>query len=159
MKYCFNNKKYYNSALMIKHALKETSYCNIIIKLNQKTLKPVIVIKIKEYIFKADFYSPKKIYKLSEIAYKDFYEKNNLNFSKLKINDIRNCIANLIIYGQEIGGDVPNELLINTLYLLRNFEEKFKNDDDININIEDVNKEIDEKSEDNIILNEKIEEI
>ena len=158
MKYCFNNKKYYNSALMIKHALKETSYCNIIIKLNQKTLKPVIVIKIKEYIFKADFYSPKKIYKLSEIAYKDFYEKNNLNFSKLKINDIRNCIANLIIYGQEIGGDVPNEFLINTLYLLRNFEEKFKNDDDININIEDVNKEIDEKSEDNIILCEKNEE-
>ena len=158
MKYCFNNKKYYNSALMIKHALKETSYCNIIIKLNQKTLKPVIVIKIKEYIFKADFYSPKKIYKLSEIAYKDFYEKNNLNFSKLKINDIRNCIANLIIYGQEIGGDVPNEFLINTLYLLRNFEEKFKNDDDININIEDVNKEIDEKSEDNIILYEKNEE-
>ena len=95
---------------------------------------------------------------MSEIAYKDFYEKTNLNFSKLKINDIRNCIANLIIYGQEIGGDVPNELLINTLYLLRNFEEKFKNDDDININIEDVNKEIDEKSEDNIILYEKNEE-
>ena len=32
MKYCFNNKRYYNSALMIKHALKEQNYCNIIIK-------------------------------------------------------------------------------------------------------------------------------
>ena len=159
MKYCFNNKKYYKSSLMIKHALKETTYCNIIIKLNQKTLKPIIVIKIKEYIFEADFFSPKKIYKMTEIAYKDFYEKNNLNISTINIRDIRNCIANLIIYGQEIGDDVPNEFLINTLYLLRNFEERFKDDKGININIEDANKEIEEKSEDNIILSEKIEEI
>ena len=159
MKYCFNNKKYYKSSLMIKHALKETNYCNIIIKLNQKTLKPIIVIKINEYIFEADFFSPKKIYKMTEIAYKDFYEKNNLNISTINIRDIRNCIANLIIYGQEIGDDVPNEFLINTLYLLRNFEERFKDDKGININIEDANKEIEEKSEDNIILSEKIEEI
>jgi len=147
MKYCFNNKRYYNSALMIKHALKEQNYCNIIIKLNQKILKPVIVIKIKEYIYTADLFSPKKIYKIAEIAYKDLYEKNNLNFSKLNIKDVRVCLANLIIYGQEIGDDVPNQLLINTLYLLRNFEEKFKDkDDNFNINIEEINREIDEKT-------------
>ena len=158
MKYCFNNKRYYNSSLMIKHALKEQNYCNIIIKLNQKILKPNIVIKIKEYIYNGDFFSPKKIYKTAEIAYKDLYEKNNLNFSKLNIKEVRACLANLIIYGQEIGDEVPNRLLINTLYLLRNFEDKFKEEDDnFNINIEEINREIDEKCI-NTINNEKNEE-
>ena len=49
MKHCFNYKKYYNSSTMIKHALKEQNYSNIIIKLNQRVLKPKVVIKIKEY--------------------------------------------------------------------------------------------------------------
>ena len=56
MKHCFNSKKYYTSSLMIKHALKEQNYCNIIIKLNQKILKPIIVVKIKEYIYNVEFY-------------------------------------------------------------------------------------------------------
>ena len=65
----------------------------------------------------------------------------------MNIKDVRVCLANLIIYGQEIGDDVPNQLLINTLYLLRNFEEKFKDkDDNFNINIEEINREIDEKT-------------
>ena len=146
MKHCFTNKKYYNSSTMIKHALKEPNYCNIIIKLNQKVLKPSVLVKIKEYIYNVDFFSPKKIYKTAEIAYKDFYEKNNLNFSKLNIKDVRDCITNLIIYGKEMGEDIPNELLINTLYLLRNFEEKYQKKDnkvDIN-NIEDLIRELDE---------------
>jgi hypothetical protein len=146
MKHCFTNKKYYNSSTMIKHALKEQNYCNIIIKLNQKVLKPSVLVKIKEYIYNVDFFSPKKIYKTAEIAYKDFYEKNNLNFSKLNIKDVRDCITNLIIYGKEMGEDVPNELLINTLYLLRNYEEKYqKKDNKVDItNIEDIIRELDE---------------
>ena len=158
MKHCFTYKKYYNSSTMINHALKEQNYCNIIIKINERILKPKVVIKIKEYIYNVDFYSPKKIYKMAEIAYNDLYEKNNLNFSKLNIKDVRACLANLIIYGQEIGDEVPNQLLINTLYLLRDFEDKFKDEDtNLNINIEDINREIDEKSI-NTINNEKNEE-
>ena len=45
-----------------------------------------------------------------------------------------------------MGEDIPNELLINTLYLLRNFEEKYQKKDnkvDIN-NIEDLIRELDE---------------
>ena len=146
MKYCFTNKRYYNSSLMIKQALKEPNYCNIIIKLNQKVLKPKVLVKIKEYIYNVEFFSPKKIYKTAEIAYNDFYEKNNLNFSKLNIKDVRDCITNLIIYGKEMGDNIPNELLINTLYLLRNYEDKYKDqNNDININIEEINKEINEK--------------
>ena len=161
MKHCFNSKKYYTSSLMIKHALKEQNYCNIIIKLNQKILKPIIVVKIKEYIYNVEFYSPKKIYKKAEMAYNDFYEKNNLNFSKLNIKDIRDCITNLIIYGQEMGNDIPLDLLINILYLLRNYEDKYKDDYNININIEDINKEIDDKIFDdkNDDSNNKINEI
>ena len=159
MKYCFNNKRYYKSSLMIKHALKEKNYCNIIIKINQKTLKPIIVVKIKEYIYNSDFFSPKKIYKMAEIVYRDFYEKNNLNFSKLNIKDVRDCITNLILYGKEMGDDVPIDLLINTLYLLRNFEEKYQdNKNKIDINIEDVNKEIDEKKFDDNEINTNTEE-
>ena len=146
MKYCFNSKRYYGSSLMIKHGLKEPNYCNIIIKLNQKILKPKIVVKIKEYVYSVDFFSPKKIYKTAEFAYKDFYEKNDLNFSKLNIKDVRECLANLIIYGKEMGADVPIELLINTLYLLRNFEEKYKEKDDkSNLNIDAINKENNER--------------
>ena len=151
MKYCFNNKKYFSSHLMIKNALKENNYCNIVIKFNKKILKPVIVVKIKEYIYTTDFFSPKKIYKNAEIAYKDFYEKNNLDFGKINIKDIRDCITNLIIYGQQMN-DVPNELLINTLYLLRNYEDKYNNDN-ININVEINNNNNIFNNEDNININ------
>ena len=161
MKHCFNYKKYYNSSTMIKHALKEQNYSNIIIKLNQRVLKPKVVIKIKEYIYNVEFYSPKKIYKMAEIAYNDFYEKNNLNISKLNIKDVRNCITNLILYGREIGEDIPKEFLINTLYLLRNFEEKYKNNDEkLDINIDDLIRELDENddnNDNNININEIVE--
>ena len=166
MKNCFSYKKYYNSSFMIKQALKESTYCNIIIKSNQKTLKPKVVVKIKEYIYNVEFFSPKKIYKIAENVYNDFYEKNNLNFSKINIKDVRDCITNLIVYGQEIGENVPNELLINILYLLRNYEEKYKEkDDNLDINVEDINKEIElkkkEEKDDNISnndINEIVEE-
>ena len=98
---------------------------------------------------------------MAEIAYNDFYEKNNLNISKLNIKDVRNCITNLILYGREIGEDIPKEFLINTLYLLRNFEEKYKNNEEkLDINIDDLIRELDENddnNDNNININEIVE--
>ena len=126
MKHCFSNKKYFKSNTMIKSALKETNNCNIIIRSN-KTLKPTVEIKIKDYLYSTEFFSPKKIYKLAEISYNEFYENQNLNFSKLRIKNVRDCIANLIQYGLELKDSIPVNFLIYTLYLLRNFEEKYEN--------------------------------
>ena len=124
MKHCFSNKKYFNSATMIKSGLKEFNNCNIIIK-STKILKPTIEIKINDYVHSTEFFSPKKIFKLSEISYNDLYENDDLDFSKLKIKHIRDCIANLIQYGLEMKEMLPVKFLIYTLYLLRNFEEKY----------------------------------
>ena len=126
MKHCFSNKKYFKSNTMIKSALKETNNCNIIIRSN-KTLKPTVEIKINDYLYSTEFFSPKKIYKLAEISYNEFYENQNLNFSKLRIKNVRDCIANLIQYGLELKDSIPINFLIYTLYLLRNFEEKYAN--------------------------------
>ena len=126
MKHCFTNKEYFKSSTMIKSALKELSNCNIIIKGN-KILKPTVEIKINEYIYSSEFFSPKKIYKLTEVSFNDFYENQNLDFSKLKIKNIRDCITNLIQYGLEMKDVIPVKFLIQTLYLLRNYEEKYLN--------------------------------
>ena len=132
MKHCFTNKKYFKSNTMIKSALKETTNCNIIIKTNNnKILKPTVEIKINDYLYSADFFSPKKIYKLAEVSFNDFYENENLNFSKLKIKNVRDCIANLIQYGIELKEYIPLKFLVYTLYLLRDFEEKYAENDTI----------------------------
>ena len=127
MKHCFDNKKYYNSNTMILSALRQKNNCNIIIKQDtiKKSLKPTIEIKIKDYIYSSEFFSPKKIFKLSATCHTEFYETNKMDFSKLKINDIRNCLANLIQYGLELK-DIPVKYFIHTLYLLRNYEEKYQ---------------------------------
>ena len=123
MKHCFSNKKYFNSNTMIRSALKETNNCNIIIRSN-KILKPTVEIKINEYVYSTEFFSPKKIFKLAEISFNDFYENENLDFSKLKIRNVRDCIANLIQYGLELKDTLPVKFLIYTLYALRNYEEE-----------------------------------
>ena len=126
MKHCFSNKKCFTSNIMIKSALKEINNCNIIIRSN-KVLKPTVEIKINDYIYSTEFFSPKKIFKLSEICFNEFYENDNLDFSKLKIKNVRDCIANLIQYGLELKDTLPVKFLIYTLYLLRNYEEKYLN--------------------------------
>ena len=124
MKHTFSHKRYFTSNTMIKSALKEINNCNIIIKGN-KILKPTIEIKINEYIYSTEFFSPKKIFKLAEVSYNEFYENNNLDFSKLRIKNVRDCITNLIQYGLELKDTLPVKFLIYTLYLLRNYEEKY----------------------------------
>ena len=127
MKHCFCGKNYYKSSTMIKSGLKEKRNCNIIITLEKNiTLKQTIEIKIKDYIYSTQFFSAKKIFKLSEKCFNEFYETYNLDFTKLEIKNVRDCIANLIQYGLELDNIIPVTFLVNSLYLLRNYEEQYQ---------------------------------
>ena len=102
MKHCFNHNNYIKTSKMIKSGLKDNNNSNIHIKIKDDLiLKPTIEIKIKDYIYSSYFFTPKKIYKFAETSFNEF-NKNNLDFSKLKIKEIRDCITNLIQYGLEI---------------------------------------------------------
>ena len=128
MKYCFTSKKIFKPKIMIKAAIREINNCNIIIKTGKKQIQPTIQIKIKEYVHSTEFFSPKKIYKLAQHTFNDFFDNAELDMSKLKIKNMRDIITNLIQYGLELnqeGEFLPVEYLIYTLYLLKDFEEKY----------------------------------
>ena len=124
MKHCFTSKKYFKINAMIKAGLREHSISNICIKTAKKVLQPAILVKIKEYVYSTPFCSPKKIYKLAQNAYNDFFDKSNLDMSKLKIKNVRDIITNLIQYGLELNQNyefLPVEYLIYTLYLMKDY--------------------------------------
>ena len=127
MKYCFTAKKIFKPKIMIKAAIKEPNNCNIIVKTTKKLLQPIIQVKVKEFIHSSEFFAPKKIYKLAQSAFNDFFDNAELDMSKLKIKSVRDVITNLIIYGMELNQEeefLPVEYLIYTLYLLKDLEEK-----------------------------------
>ena len=128
MKHCFTSKKYFKPKTMIKAAMKEINNCNIIIRGGKKQLQPTVEIKIQKYVYSSSFFSPKKIYKLIQSTFNEFFDNAELNMCKLKIKNVRDVITNLILYGLELnknGKFIPIEFLIYTLYLFKNFEEKY----------------------------------
>ena len=129
MKYCFTAKKIFKPKIMIKAGIKENNNCNIVIKTTKKLLQPIIQVKVKEFVHSSEFFSPKKIYKLAQSTFNDFFDNAELDMSKLKIKNVRDVITNLIIYGMELNQEeefLPVEYLIYTLYLLKDFEDKDK---------------------------------
>ena len=152
MKYCFTEKKMFKPMNMVNVALSEYNVCNIIIKVKQKEIQPLVSIKIKNYSDSTKFFSPKKIYKYAKSLFLEFYNKNELDLYKLNVAKIRECIINLILYGtvlnNNIGSLIPLELLINTLYLLKDF-------DKIQSNIKETNI-IKNENKNNIIENNNI---
>ena len=128
MKHCFTSKKMFKPHTMVSAALKEYNNCNIIIRGGNKQLQPTISVKIKDYVHTSDFFSPKKIYKLIQQTYNDFFDNAEFDMSKLKIKNVRDIITNLIQYGIEINKKnklIPVEYLIYTLYLFKNHEELY----------------------------------
>jgi hypothetical protein len=162
MKYCFTEKKMFKPMNMVNVALSEYNVCNIIIKVKHKEIQPLVSIKIKNYSDSTKFFSPKKIYKYAKSLYLEFYNKNELNLYKLNVAKIRECIINLILYGtvlnNNIGSLIPLELLINTLYLLKDFDKIQSNiKENTNIINENKNNIIENKNvinENNNIINE-----
>ena len=64
IKYCFNNKKVFSPSTMINSGLVEKRISNIIVTIDKnKTLQPLIQVKINDYTYKAELFSVRKIYK------------------------------------------------------------------------------------------------
>ena len=125
MKYCFNGKKMFKSNTMVERAMLELDSSNVVIKVGDKVNNPIIVIKINDYVYQSKFYSSQKIFRDSENIFEDFFDNYNFDFAYLDINKLREIILNLIQYGLELDDNpLPVGYLINTLYLLRNFEEE-----------------------------------
>ena len=131
MRYCFNNKKMFKSKTMVERAMLELESSNIIITNGDRINHPQIVIKINDYVFKSKFYTPRKLFKDSENIFEDLFDNYNLDSSYLDMNKLREIILNLIQYGIELEeSKIPVDYLMNTLYMLRNFEDK-KSDDEV----------------------------
>ena len=127
IKHCFTDKKIIKPQEMIMKAVKENKNDNIILTEDKNVLKPVINIKINDYFYSSYLFSPKKIYKLSQSTYDDFFDKD-LDMSKLNIKNLRDIIINLIEYSLYLKiyeENLPFDFLIYTLYLLRNHEKNY----------------------------------
>jgi hypothetical protein len=130
MKNCFTSKKMFKPKTMINAAMKENNNCNIYIRGGKKQLQPKIMIKINDYIYTAEFFAPKKVYKLIQVTFNDFFDNAGLDMSKLKIKNVRDVLVNLIQYGLElnkVNEIIPISFLIDTLYLFKDYEKKYGN--------------------------------
>ena len=84
-------------------------------------MQPKINIKIKEYFSEAELFTPKKIYKLIQSTFNDFFNEN-LDFEKLRIKTVRDVIVNLIQFSVELNQTenvLPLNFLIYSLYFLK----------------------------------------
>ena len=125
MKYCFTSKKMFKSKTMVERAMLELDTSNVVITIGKKINNPQIVIKINDYVYQSKFYTPWKLFKDSENIFEDLFDNYNLDSSYLDIIKLREIILNLIIYGTELEeSKIPVDYLMNTLYLLRNFDAK-----------------------------------
>ena len=129
IKYCFNNKKVFSPSTMINSGLVEKRISNIIVTIDKnKTLQPLIQVKINDYTYKAELFSVRKIYKISKSSYMDFFEKSDLDINHIKIENLRDIITNFIQYGLVINKthekSIPIDFFIDSLYSLKDFEKR-----------------------------------
>ena len=124
VKYSFTGEGTFKQKNLVKAALKENRNSNIVINASpKKKLFPVIVVKIKDYVYTARFFSPIKILKSINLIFSDFFENYNFDLRKCDIKSLREIITNLIQYGLELSTvHVPFDFLIHTLYLLKDIE-------------------------------------
>ena len=122
MKYNFSFAKIFSANELIKYALSKNSNCNININACQKKIiQPKINIKINEYICDAELYTPKKLYKLIQSTFEDFYNQN-FDYKQLRTKTVRDVIINLIQFGIELNQNekiIPVNFLIYTLYFIK----------------------------------------
>ena len=124
VKYSFTGEGTFKQKNLVKAALKENRNSNIVINASpKKKLFPVIVVKIKDYVYTARFFSPIKILKSINLIFSDFFENYNFDLRKCDIKSLREIITNLIQYGLELSTvHIPFDFLIHTLYLLKDIE-------------------------------------
>ena len=126
IKYCFIKSNTFKPEAVIRKAMKiEGNFSFVEIKNDKKNLRPVIQIKIKDYIYSSYIFPPKRIYNLSKLSFNYFFDNTDLDINKLNLTNIRDIITNLIQYSLVLNDDfLPTEYLIYTLYLLKDFEGK-----------------------------------
>ena len=124
VKYSFTGEGTFKQKNLVKAALKENRNSNIVINASpKKKLFPVIVVKIKDYVYTARFFSPIKILKSINLIFSDFFENYNFDLRKCDIKSLREIITNLIQYGLELSTvHIPFDFLIHTLYLLKDID-------------------------------------
>ena len=124
VKYSFTGEGTFKQKNLVKAALKENRNSNIVINASpKKKLFPVIVVKIKDYVYTARFFSPIKILKSINLIFSDFFENYNFDLRKCDIKSLREIITNLIQYGLELSTvHIPFDFLIHSLYLLKDIE-------------------------------------
>ena len=128
VQYSFTVEGTFKQKKLVKAALKENRNSNIVINASpKKKLFPIIVVKIKDYVYTSRFFSPIKILKSVNLLFSDFFENCNFDLRKCDIRSLREIITNLIQYGLELNTvHVPFDFLIHTLYYLKDIE-KYKN--------------------------------
>ena len=141
LKYNFGYKGFYKSKLLIRSAMKETGNYNVSFKddfiktgknekneKNEKKKKTlVVVVKVKDEVYSSELFTPKKVFKLSQIAYKDFITNSNLDLENINIKRLREILVNLIQYSIEINElNIPYDFLLYGLYLTKNLNENFR---------------------------------
>jgi len=128
VQYSFTGEGTFKQKKLVKAALKENRNSNIVINASpKKKLFPIIVVKIKDYVYTSRFFSPIKILKSVNLIFSDFFENYNFDLRKCDIRSLREIITNLIQYGLELNTvHVPFDFLIHTLYYLKDIE-KYKN--------------------------------
>lgn len=128
VQYSFTGEGTFKQKKLVKAALKENRNSNIVINASpKKKLFPIIVVKIKDYVYTSRFFSPIKILKSVNLLFSDFFENYNFDLRKCDIRSLREIITNLIQYGLELNTvHVPFDFLIHTLYYLKDIE-KYKN--------------------------------
>ena len=128
VQYSFTGEGTFKQKKLVKSALKENRNSNIVINASpKKKLFPIIVVKIKDYVYTSRFFSPIKILKSVNLLFSDFFDNYNFDLRKCDIRSLREIITNLIQYGLELNTvHVPFDFLIHTLYYLKDIE-KYKN--------------------------------
>ena len=125
MKYNFSKKNFYSTNTLITYAMQEKKNCNInILSKNNKLMQPKIYIKINEFTYQSDLYTPKKIYRILQSTFNDFF-KHEFDYKELKTKPVMECIVNLIQFANELNKTenfLPFNFLVFSLYFLKDFQ-------------------------------------
>ena len=125
MKYNFSKKNFYSTNTLITYAMQEKKNCNInILSKNNKLMQPKIYIKINEFTYQSDLYTPKKIYRILQSTFNDFF-KHDFDYKELKTKPVMESIVNLIQFANELNKTenfLPFNFLVFSLYFLKDFQ-------------------------------------
>ena len=126
IKHAFTFNKILSPKFIVKTCLSSSLNQTLFLKITDKiSLKPIIVMKIMDYVNSSEIYLPITILQDCNFLFSDFSENFNYDLKKIDIDLFRILITNLILYGLEmIEVKIPVDFLIYTLYVLKDIEIK-----------------------------------